>query len=98
MPRLLKWERGLDPTELLDFVIDWSEDLGADVISTSSWAFDSGNEDTVLIKSSPAATSTTTTIWFTAGTPGQKYKITNTITTSGGRTFERSAQIAVSQR
>lgn len=95
MSRLLIWERTLDPQETMDYSIDWQNDLGADTISTSVWTFATDNPDSVLIKSNPTGTSTTATIWLTGGTSGVVYGIRNTITTAGGRTFERTARITV---
>jgi len=100
MVRPLRWERGKDPDETIDFSVDWSADLGTDTISTSSWTFDAGNKDAALTKSSPTvdAAKTITTIWLAAGTEGVTYKITNQIVTTGGRTIERSITILVSSR
>jgi hypothetical protein len=100
MVRALRWERGKDPNETLDFSIDWSLDLGTDTISTSTWTFDAANVDTALTKSNPSidSTLTKTTIWFAAGTEAVTYKITNQIGTAGGRTIERSITLLVSSR
>jgi len=100
MVRPLRWERGKDPDETLDYSLDWSKDLLTDTISTSTWTFDGANKDTALTKSNPAidSTKTITTIWFAVGTEGVTYKITNQIVTTGGRTIERSITILVSSR
>jgi hypothetical protein len=101
MVRALRWERGKDPNETIDYSVDWSNDLGStDAISTSTWTFDAANVDTALTKSSPSIDSTlkVTTIWFAAGTEAVTYKITNQIVTTGGRTIERSITLLVSSR
>ena len=70
MSRYLIWERSLDPQETVDYSINWSNDLGRDTISTSTWTFDANNADAALVKSTPTKTNTTTTIWLSAGTSG----------------------------
>lgn len=70
--------------EVLDFQIDWSDFLGADTISTSTWAVDAG-----LTKNSDTHGTTTTTIWLSGGTANTNYKCTNTIVTASARTAVR---------
>ncbi|CAN5262960.1 hypothetical protein BH10PLA2_BH10PLA2_00630 [soil metagenome] len=74
-------------TENLDWTIDWStRGIDVDTISTSEWAVTSG----AVTLSDKANTATTTTVWVTGGIAGAFYTLTNTITTSGGRTLQES--------
>lgn len=79
-----------DPDAVLDYSIDWSDWLGSDTISTSTWEVDSG-----ITEDSNSNTDTVTTIWLSGGTAGKKYELTNRITTTGGRTDDRTIIIVV---
>lgn len=80
-----------DPSDVLDYQIDWSAALGTDTISASTWTAPAG----YTIDSS-SNTPTTTTVWLRGGPVGVN-KITNRITTAGGRTIERSVQQTVAE-
>ena len=82
-----------DSDAVLDYAIDWSEWLGKDTISTSTWLVPSG-----LTEVTSSKTDTVTTIWLSGGTPGRAYNVTNRIATAGGRTDDRSLRIRVEQR
>ena len=76
--------------EIKSYSVDYSDLLAAgETISTSAWVRD---KDLVLTVNSPAATktNTTTTVWLASGTTGETYTVTNTITTSGGKTLQQS--------
>lgn len=79
-----------DPDEVLDYQVNWSEWLGADTITTSTWTVQTGITDGLKTN-----TSTTTTIWLSGGTAGVEYEIKNKIVTAGGRTAERSFYVAM---
>ena len=81
-----------DPADILDYQIDWSAALGTDTISTSAWTVPAGFTIT-----NQASTTTTTTVWLSGGPAGVQ-RITNRITTAGGRTIERSVQMTVEER
>lgn len=87
-----RWEK--DPGDILDFEADWAADdedwLDGDTISASAWTVPDG-----ITKDSDTHTSTTTTIWLSGGTAGSSYKLTNQITTAGGRTANKSRYILV---
>ena len=77
-------------TELLDYTLDWSTWLPVgDAISTSNWVA------TGLTSSSASISGNKTTIWLTGGTAGSDYTITNTITTTGGRTGAKTVIITI---
>lgn len=85
------------PQELIDFSIDWAAELTAespaDSISTSSWRADFG-----LVIDSSSNTSTTAEAWVSGGTIHKMGRVTNTIVTSGGRTYERSVYLKIQAR
>jgi hypothetical protein len=84
-----------DPQEKLDYQFDWASKFLAsgETISATTWTLTSG-----ITKDSDTKTTGTTTIWLTGGTDGSDYDITNKITSSAGRIFERTATIPVRQR
>jgi hypothetical protein len=86
----MKWPRK-DPSEVLDYQIDWAPVLESDTIATSTWIVPAG-----FTVGSSTNTATTTTVWLSGGDLGP-HLITNRITTAGGRTFERSVSLLVEQ-
>ncbi len=81
------------PTEVLDYQEDWSEWLGVDTISLSTWTFPVG-----ITKNSSSNTTTTATVWVSGGTLDTDYTTTNTIVTAGGRTATRTVLFRIRQR
>ena len=77
-----------DPGAVLDYLVDWSEWLGTDLISSSSWVVQSP-----LTTTNSTNTTTTATVWLSGGVSGQQYVVTNRIVTAGARTNERSFMI-----
>jgi len=84
-----------DPNAVLDYVVDWTAGLGSDTITASSWVVAAGITQTTP---APSFTTTKATIWLTGGTVGSTYRITNHITTAGGRQDERSFTVQVIDR
>ncbi len=82
-----------DPNAVLDYSVDWSRWLDGDTIATSVWTVPSG-----LTKVSDTSTTTKTTAWLSGGTADQSYTVTNRITTTGGRTEDRSFIVKVEER
>lgn len=82
-----------DPNAVLDYSVDWTKWLDGDTIATSAWTVPAG-----LTKVSDANTTTKTTAWLSGGTADQSYTVTNRITTSGGRTEDRSFIVKVEER
>lgn len=80
-----------DPSEVLDYSLNWANALGTDTITTSSWAI----SDSSLVENHSTNTSTLTVIWLEDGTLNQSYVVTNTIETAGGRTFQQSVNIRI---
>jgi hypothetical protein len=89
-----------DPASKLDYLLDWSDWLpSGDTISSSSWAIDVAPDASLAVAGSPAPsnTTTTTTVWLTGGTLGQRYILRNRVVTAGGRTEDKSVAIDVQE-
>ncbi len=84
-----------DPDATLDYSFDWGPWLQNDTISTSNWTVESGIS---IVPASETFDTTTTTAFISGGAEGEKYLVTNRITTVGSRTDERSFIIRVRQR
>ena len=82
-----------DPNAVLDYSVDWTKWLAGDEIVTSDWTVPSG-----LTKVSDTKTTTKTTAWLSGGAAAQSYTVTNRITTTGGRTEDRSFTLKVEER
>jgi hypothetical protein len=82
-----------DPDAVLDYAIDWSDWLGSDTISTSTWTVPTG-----ITEDSESETTTVATIWLSGGTAGVKYDLVNEIVTAGSRTANRTIRIDVRER
>ena len=80
------------PVEVLDFDGDWSFILDDDeTILTSAWAV----TGTGLTIQSSERDGALTKVWLSGGTHGLTYVVTNTITTSAGRTLQGAFRIEV---
>ena len=79
-----------DPNETLDYVVTWSDFLGADTIATVTWDVPTG-----LTNVTTSNTTTTATIFISGGTHGQEYIVGCKITTAGSRTAERSFKLII---
>lgn len=92
-----------DAQEKLDFELDWDGASpgprleGGETIVTSEWRVDEG---TVEIAASPIPTIVggVTLVWLENGTDGETCIVTNTITTSLGRTREASAKLKIKEK
>jgi hypothetical protein len=80
-----------DPSDVLDYRIDWTAILRSDTIETSTWSVPSA-----LTVDSHSFTDTRTTVWLSGGTVGE-HRITNTIVTASGRTLQRSVVLPVQE-
>ena len=84
-----------DANAVLDYTLDWSQWLTTgDNLATSTWITAPG----LVIDSDVLEADNTTTVWLSNGTPGQTYVATNRITTTGGRTDDRSITVFVTER
>lgn len=84
-----------DPNSTLDYSFDWSLWLGTDTIVSSTWIAESG---ITIVPASEAFTDTTTTVFISGGATGEKYKLTNRITTTASRIDDRSINIHIRER
>jgi hypothetical protein len=82
-----------DPDSVLDYAFDWTEWLGTDNISTSSWTVPLGLAEVTNTK-----TAKTATVWLSGGTAGSRYIITNQITTAAGRIENQSMVILCGEK
>lgn len=83
-----------DPNAVLDYVFNWSSWLqSGETISSSTFTVETG-----ITKDSETNTTTSATVWLSGGTEGNRYTITNRVTTNQGRTDDRSAIVRVQNR
>jgi hypothetical protein len=84
------WDRTKDPDEVVDYDIDWSDQMTADsdTISTSTWTVPTG-----ITKDSSSNTTTRTKVWLSGGTTGETYTLLNRVVTAGGRTLDQSVKL-----
>jgi len=82
-----------DPNAVLDYSLDWTRWLDGDAIATSEWIVPDD-----LVRVTDSRTTKIATIWLSGGLAGQSYTITNRITTTGGRTEDRSFAVKVEER
>jgi len=78
-----------DPDAVLDYKHDWSAWLDEDTITESLWEVDSDD----LTIDSDTKTNTATIVWLSGGVARARYKVTNSITTLGGRKDDRTFEI-----
>lgn len=87
-----------DPSDILDYSFDWTKFLDDDVIATAAFAIYVDDViDTTLTSQGALVAEGTVTTWLTGGLAGTNYSLACTVTTTGGRTAQRSAAIAVRQ-
>lgn len=83
-----------DPSAILDYPMDWTDWLqDAEIITASQWTVPTG-----LTAANPAYSTKATTVWLSSGIPGEVYTVVNRISTSEGRTDERSFRVKVKNR
>ena len=94
----LRWP-DKDPAEVLDYGLDWSDQLALpepdDTISSATWIVPAG-----LVAGAQSVVGRVATIWLsggTAGASGTDYTLTCRIVTTGGRTLERSVKLLVKE-
>ena len=83
-----------DPGATLDFGFDWSTWLGdGETITKAAWTVPEG-----ITEHDSTSQEGVTAIWLKGGTAGLAYTVTVTVTTSAGRTDERSLRVEVMDR
>ena len=83
-----------DPSAVLDYVFDWTEWLATGETITDHTI----TADTGITVDSSTESDGKVTVWLSGGTAGQNYKVACKITTSAGRTDERTLWIRVVDR
>ena len=87
-----------DPDAVLDYMFDW-RDASAPWLATSETIVDHIiTADTGLVVDSSSENNGKVTVWLSGGTAGINYKVACLITTSAGRTDERTIWIKVTNR
>lgn len=95
-----------DPDAVLDYHVVWADWLGTDTIASSTWDVQAGltldssavNVGSVTIDGTSYAANTVTTAWLSGGTASTRYSVRNRITTTGGRTEDRTFYVYVTER
>ena len=83
-----------DPSAVLDWDFDWTDWLAAaETITNHTITADAG-----ITVDSSTEDDGKVTVWLSGGTAGINYKVACLITTSAGRTDERSIWITVRER
>lgn len=86
-----------DPDAVLDYTIDWTAWLPAnDTITASTYTVNSDANDAVVVDDTSHANHTTT-VWLSGGKVGERYTVTNHITTTQGRQDDRSLTITIKE-
>jgi hypothetical protein len=85
-----------DPGAVLDYSINWGGGYlqGGETLMTSIWTIFPSD----MTQSAASNTTTTATVTVSGGAAGQIYQLTNRVTTSQGRTDERSITLRVEHR
>jgi hypothetical protein len=90
-----------DPDATLDYGFNWSSWLQTDEeIAESSWTADDDELEIGSGAFAPQTDGSRTTVWLSGGVAGQKYRVTNRVTTDNTppRTDERSFFVSVRDR
>lgn len=87
-----------DPQATLDYEFDWAPWLGTDYITESNWDISPTGSANIVVGSETIPTNKTTRCFIEGGDVGDEYILTNTITTVGQRTDERSIKIRIQER
>lgn len=86
-----------DPDADLDYGLSWVDWLATgEIITSSSWAPETGDGN--LLLHDPTHDDTTTTVWCDEGTDGVDYVLVNHIETDQGRDDDRTITIKVRER
>lgn len=89
-----------DPDEILDYGFDWDPALeDGEEIDTSEWRIRPDDPQGVQVASKgDTAYPTATTVWLEGGKNHKTYVVTNEVTTTKGRTYNRSFELSVDEK
>jgi hypothetical protein len=83
-----------DPDATLDYAYNWASWLAeGETISSASVIVQAG-----ITLDSESNTTTTTTAWLSGGSLNETYQVTFRVTTSAGRTDDRSIRVLILDR
>lgn len=85
-----------DPSEILDYDIDWAARLAGDTIVSSTWSF--VDTDGALVINSNSFLATLTKVFVSVGTLNYSYVLQNTVTTANGDTEIERVTLPVIKR
>lgn len=94
---MFQWEDPKGPSELKDYVFDWTKDLGADTIQSCSAAFVDGYSAGLSIVDDTDFVGVYSKVWLSGGTAGETARIRGTVFTDGGRTFDEVGILVVAE-
>jgi hypothetical protein len=85
-----------DPNAIIDWAIDWGQDYlqEGETIQSSAWLVEPQEDDGIEVDSSHH-TAGTAVAFLSGGVVGNVYRVTNRVTTSSGRTDDRSITMLV---
>lgn len=84
-----------DPNATLDYRVDWSQWLSdGETITSSTWLITPDG----LTEVTTDHDATSATVWLSGGTAHERYWVTNRITTSAGRTDQRTLPMNLQNR
>ena len=87
-----------DPAAVVDYTVDWGAGyLSAETVSVSSFSIEPVESGGLAVEAS-SSDGQTASVTLSGGIAGHLYRVTNQISTSGGRTDERSLTIRIAQR
>jgi len=100
-----------DPHDVLDYEFPWATWLGSDTITSftirnsagstvadAGTFLDSDGAAGTLVKNSATNTTTSVTVWLSAGAVGKTYPVTCRIVTVGGRTKDKTMNIKLEEQ
>jgi hypothetical protein len=89
----------IDPDATLDYCIDWHDWLtDGDTITTATATDTTGSTEPAIVVGATTHDDTSVTVWLSGGVAGQLARITCRITTSQGRTDERTLRLYITDR
>lgn len=87
-----------DPSAVVDYTVDWGAGyLSGETVTVSGFSIEPVEAGGLAVDSA-ASDGQTASVTLSGGLVGHVYRVTNQISTSGGRTDERSLTIRITQR
>lgn len=89
----------IDPDARLDWRFSWADWLtDGDTIATATVTDTTGSTEPAIVVGTVTHDDTSVTVWLSGGVAGQLARITCRITTSQGRTDERTLRLYITDR